>query len=157
MENIFRIEPATNGGSGVWALGLMTVISKSPKRLSANEICVLFRCLQSLSNSSYIGIPATDFLLYLFLEYGCNHNVCHEAFVTLNNVVAKYKDVYQILTEDNLTQILNCGETSKVLSDDEILKCRSILKYGINGVQIEKSSTYLFLPTMVNILKDKKK
>lgn len=157
MENLFHIESATNGGSGVWALGLMTVISKSPKRLSANEICVSFRCLQSLSNSPYIGIPAIDFLLYLFLEYGCDDHVCYQAFVTLNNVVAKYKDVYQVLTDDNLTQILNCGETSKVLSDDEILKCRSILKYGIKGVQIEKSSSYLFLPTMVNILKDKKK
>lgn len=154
MKNTFCIEPATNGGTGPWALSLMTAVCKFHGKLSSEEICLLFQCLRTLSSSSYISIPAFDFWLYLFLEFGDDQEVCREGFVTLKNIVSKYHDINQLFSKKSLTDVLFCGENSKVLSDDEVFKCRSVLEHGINGVKIEETS-FLFLPTMIKILKVK--
>lgn len=154
MKVVFGMEPATNGGTGPWALSLMVVISKYPNQLSAEEIILVFQCLQSLSGSSFIRIPAIDFWLSIFLEYGDKSDVCTEGFITLKNFVSKFKET--TLTETNLKDILRCAENSKVLSDAEVLKCRSVLEYGVYGMEIEeKLNSYLFLPSLVKILKAK--
>lgn len=155
MEKVFRIEPATNGGTGPWALTLMSVISQDPKQLTESEYCVLFRCLKSLSNSSYINIPIVYFVIYLFLEHGNQNHVCHEGFITLNQIVSKYHDAYKVITKENLMQMLSYGENTKVLSDDEVLKCRSVLEHGVYGIRLEEISPYIFLPTLVKILEKK--
>lgn len=154
MEKIFRIEPATQGGTGPWALNLMSTICQDSKRLTESEFCVLFRCLKSLSNSSFISIPLVDFILYLFSEHGNKNHVCHEGFITLNQIVSKHHGAYKNITKENLMQMVSCGENTKVLSDDEVLKCRSVLEHGVCGVRIEEISPYIFFPTLVKILNE---
>lgn len=155
MENAFYIQPATNGGSGPWALSLMVAISKHSDQLSTEEILAIFRCIQSLSDSSYIRIPVIDFWLSIFLEYGNNPDICSEGIVTLGDLVSKHQTACQLLNEDEIKDIICCGENSKVLSDDEVFKCRYALEYGINGIKIEKTNSYIFLPILVKILKGK--
>lgn len=156
MEATFRIQPATHGGTGPWALNLMVAISKYPNELSTEEILAVFRCLQSLSNSSFISIPVIDFWLSFFLEHGNNTDICSEGLVTLNILLSKFQDTLGLLNEDNLKDVLYCGRQSGVLSNDELFKCESILKYGLKGFQIEEKNSYLFLPVMVKILKERK-
>lgn len=151
MDNLFRIVPATGGGTGPWAISLMTIVTKDPSNVSLEEIKLLFQCLHSLSGSSYISIPVIDFWLYLFLAYGCDPNVCSFGFAVLDNIISKY-NVYKFLN-DNLYDIFYCAKNSGVFSDDEEFKCKSILEHGINGIKIEETSSFLFLPTMVKILK----
>lgn len=153
MEALFRVQPATNGGTGPWALSLMIAIDKYPLKLSTEVVIGAFKCLQSLSNSSYISIYVVDFWISIFLEYGGNGDICSEGFITLNNLISKYKNVFQLFNEENLKEILDRGTESKVLSDDEVFKCRSVLLYGINGIKIKEPNPYLFLPVMVKILK----
>ncbi|XP_025207586.1 uncharacterized protein LOC112603296 isoform X2 [Melanaphis sacchari] len=155
MEATFRIHPATNGGTGPWALSLMVAISKYPKELSTEEILLAFKCLQSLSGSSYISLPAVDFWLFLFLEYGKNPDISPEGFDTLNNLVSKFQNISELFDNSCLKDILNCGIVSSVLSDDEAFKCQSVLEYGMDGIQIQESNNYLFLPTLLRILKAK--
>lgn len=155
MESAFRIQPATNGGTGPWALSLMIAIDKYPSKFSTGVVLEVFRCLQSLSNSSFISIYVIDFWLSIFLEYGENADICSEGYITLNNLVSKYKNVFESLNCENLKKILDCGTKSKVLSDDEVFKCHSILLYGTNGMKIEEPNSYLLLPIMFKILKAK--
>jgi len=155
MEAAFRIHPATNGGTGPWALNLMVAISKYSKELSTEEILLVFKCLQSLSGSSYISLPAVDFWLSLFLEYGKIPEVSLEGFVTLNNLVSKFQNVSELFNDANLKDVLNCGIVSNSISNDEAFKCQSVLEYGIGGIQIQETNTYQFLPTLIKILKAK--
>lgn len=153
MEAAFRIQPATNGGTGPLALNIMMTISKLPGVvLSTEEIIQVFRCLQSLSKNSCVSIPAIDFWLLIFLKYGRNAEICLEGFSTLNNLASKYQDTYQLLTEDNVKDILSCGENSMVLSKEEVFKCQSVLEYGFDGIKIAENNSYIFLPTMIQIL-----
>lgn len=156
MEATFCIQPATNGGCGPWALSLMVAISKYSNVLSTEEIIAVFKCLVSLSNSTFISIPAIDFWLSFFLEYGSNPDICLEGLTALDKLLSKFKDNIGLLNEDNLKDILCCGRKSGVLSNDELFQCESILKYGLEGFQIEENNSYIFLPVMVKILKDKK-
>uniref|UniRef100_A0A2S2NAL6 Nucleolar pre-ribosomal-associated protein 1 n=1 Tax=Schizaphis graminum TaxID=13262 RepID=A0A2S2NAL6_SCHGA len=153
MEATFRIHPATNGGTGPWALSLMVAISKYPKELSTEEILLTFKCLQSLSGSSYISLPAVDFWLFLFLKYGKNSDISLEGFSTLNNLVSKFQNISELFDDDNLKDILNCGTVSNVISNDEAFKCQSVLEYGIDGILVQESDNYLFLPALLKILK----
>lgn len=154
MKIVFCVEPATNGGTGPWALSLMVAISKYPNELSVEEIILVFQCLQSLSGSSFINIPAIDFWLSIFLDYGNNPEICSEGFLTLQNLISKFKEI--TFTENNLKDILHCAENSKVLSDDEVFKCKNALEYGFYGMENEeKLNSYLFLPSLVKILKAK--
>jgi len=155
MEAAFRIHPATNGGTGPWALSLMVTISKYPKKLSTEEILLVFKCLQSLSGSSYISLPAVDFWLSLFLEYGKIPDISLEGFVTLNNLVSKFQNISELFDDGNLKDILDCGIVSNVMSNDEAFKCQSVLEYGTSGIQIQETNTYLFLPSLIKILKAK--
>lgn len=155
MESAFRVQPATNGGTGPWALSLMIAIHKYPLKLSTEVVLGVFRCLQSLSNSSYISIYVIDFWLSIFLEYGEITDICSEGYITLNNLISKYKNAFELLNEDNLKEILNCGIKSKVLSEDEVFKCQSVLLYGINGIKIKDPTSYLLLPIIIKILKAK--
>jgi len=152
MEALFRIQPATNGGVGPWALSLLVTISKHVNSFSTEEILAVFSCLKSLSSSSYISIPIIDFWLNLFLKYGNIYDICSEGFVTLDNLVSKYPDAYQQFSKDNLQDIINCGENSKVLSDNEVFKCRSLIEHGINGFEIKEENSYVFLPALVKII-----
>lgn len=155
MEATFRIHPATNGGTGPWALSLMMAISKYPNKLSTEEILLTFKCLQSLSGSSYISLPAVDFWLTLFLVYGKNPDISLEGFETLNNLVSKFQNVSELFDDDNLKDILDCGIVSNIISNDEAFKCQSVLEYGIGGIRIQETNTYIFLPTLLKILKSK--
>jgi len=155
MEATFRIHPATNGGTGPWALSLMVAISKYPKELSTEEILLVFKCLQSLSGSSYISLPAVDFWLSIFLEYGKNPDISLEGFRTINNLVSKFQNINELFNDDNLKDILDCGIVSNIISNDEAFKCQSVLQYGIGGILIQETNTYLFLPTLLKILKAK--
>lgn len=152
MKSIFAIEPATNGGTGNWAIGLMVTISKYTDALSTEEILLIFQCLQMLSNSSFIGDSAIDFWLLIFLEHGNNPDICLEGFVTLNNLILKYKNVYEFIDKNNIKEILCHGENAKVLSDDEVFQCKSILEHGLNGILIKETKSYIFLPTLIKIL-----
>jgi len=155
MEATFRIHPATNGGTGPWALSLMTAISKYPNELSTEEILLTFKCLQSLSGSSYISLPAVDFWLSLFLEYGKNPDITLEGFGTLNNLVSKFQNISELFDDSNLKDILDCGIVSNIISNDEAFKCQSVLEYGIGGIQVQETNTYIFLPALLKILKSK--
>lgn len=155
MEATFRIHPATNGGTGPWALSLMGAISKYPKELSAEEILLIFKCLQSLSGSSYISLSAVDFWIFLFLEYASNPDIILEGFNTLNNLVSKFKNISELFDNSNLKDILKRGMFSNVISNDEGHECSSVLDYGMSGIQIQEPNNYVFLPTLLKILKAK--
>lgn len=155
MEATFGIQPATNGGTGPWALSLMATISKYPVDLSTEEILLVFQCLRSLSSSSFISIPAVDFWLFIFIEYGNTPEICSEGIITLNNLVSKYQDVYHLIHQDYMKEILCRLEKTNILSADEVFKCRSILEYGIDGIKLEETNSYLFLPAMLKMLKTK--
>ncbi|VVC41831.1 Hypothetical protein CINCED_3A025916 [Cinara cedri] len=58
----------------------------------------------------------------------------------------------EFFSKDNIKIILNHGETTKVLTDDEVFECQSILKHGFNNIKIEETNSYIFLPTMIQIL-----
>lgn len=155
MEALFGIHPATNGGTGPWASSLMVAIRNHSNHLSTEEILLAFKCLQALSGNSYISLPAVDFWISIVLEFRQDPDIVREGFNTLNNLVSKFQNVSELFDNGNLKAVLKCGITSNVLSDDEAFKCQSILKYGTNGIQIEEKNTYLFLPTMLKILKAK--
>lgn len=154
MKSAFMIEPATNGGTGHWAIGLMVTISKCIdfNSLSTEEIMLAFECLQMLSKSSFIRNYAIDFWLLMFLEYGKSPDICLEGFVTLKNLVSKYKNVHEFINEDNIKEILSFGKITKVLSDFEVFQCQSILEHGSSGIKVEETNSYIFLPTMIQIL-----
>ncbi|XP_050532927.1 nucleolar pre-ribosomal-associated protein 1 [Daktulosphaira vitifoliae] len=154
MERAFRVQPATNGGSGPWALSLMTALSKIPTKLSNEEVIQVFCCLNALSANSSI-IPATiDFWLYMFLLYGNDSEIAVKGFASLANLSLKYSDTFCYLNKENLLTILSCGKNSKVLSDDELFKCNCIIEHGVNSVEVENFSTYLFLPALIKGLKN---
>jgi len=155
MEATFRIHPATNGGTGPWALSLMVAISKYPKELSTEEILLIFKCLQSLSGSSYISLSAVDFWIFLFLGYASNPDIILEGFNTLNNLVSKFKNISELFDNSNLKDILKLGMSSNVISNDEGYECSSVLDYGMSGIQIQEPNNYVFLPTLLKILKAK--
>jgi len=155
MEATFRVHPATNGGTGPLALSLMIAISKYRKELSIEEILLVFKCLQSLSGSSYISLSAVDFWIFLFLEYGKNPDIILEGFSTLNNLVSKFKNISELFNDSNLKNILNQGMYSNVISNDEGHECLSVLEYGMSGIQIQEPNNYVFLPTLLKILKEK--
>lgn len=155
LEATFSIQPATNGGTGPLALSFMVAVSKCSHELSTEEVLLIFQCLQSLSSSSFISIPAIDFWFYIFMEYGNNFDICSAGFVTLNNLISKYQDICQILNEDDIKDILCRGEKTNVLSNDEVFKCQSILEHGTNGIKIKEKNSYLFLPVMMKLLKSK--
>jgi len=157
MNATFRIQPATNGGTGPWALNLMTAVSKCVQEISTEEIHLIFECLESLSNNVCISIPVIDFWLSMFLDYGNNSITCVKGLNTLTNLVSKYKDVFKSFEEDDLKDILRCIENSKAVSDKEILRCQLVLKHGTYGMIIENPKEYLFLPVLVKILKLKNK
>ncbi|KAF0767622.1 Nucleolar pre-ribosomal-associated protein 1 [Aphis craccivora] len=155
MEAAFRSHPATNGGTGPWALSLMVAISKYPNKLSTEEILLIFKCLQSLSGSSYISLSAVDFWIFLFLRYASNPDIILEGFNTLNNLVSKFKNISELFDDSNLKDILKQGMFANVISSDEGYACSSVLDYGINGIQIQEPNNYIFLPTLLKILKEK--
>lgn len=155
MEGAFRVQPATNGGSGPWALSLMIALSKISTNLSNEEVIQVFSCLNALSTNSSI-IPATvDFWLYIFLLYGVEPEVAVKGFASLANLLTKYSNTFSYLNKDNLFAILSCGKNSKVLSDDELFKCNCIIEHGVDGVDFDNTNleTYLFLPTLIKGLK----
>ncbi|XP_025413157.1 nucleolar pre-ribosomal-associated protein 1 [Sipha flava] len=153
MESLFRVQPATKGGTGPWAISIMIAVDKCPSKLSPEVIIGTFRCLQSLTNSSFISIFVVDFWLSIFLKYGENADICSEGYITLNSLISKYKNVFQLFNNENLEEIIDRGAESKVLSDDEVFKCRSVLLYGIKGIKIKEPNPYLLLPVLVKILK----
>lgn len=155
---VFRIQPATNGGTGPWALSFMTAIPKCNHDFSTEEVILIFECLKSLANSSYIGIPAIDFWLSMYLDYGNNFIICTKGLLALKTLVSKYvKVISDYFSENDLIDILRWGAKSNAISKKEVLKCQSVLNYGTYGIQIEKPEKYLFLPELVIILKEKNK
>ncbi|XP_050435680.1 nucleolar pre-ribosomal-associated protein 1 [Adelges cooleyi] len=154
MEAAFLVQPATNGGTGPWALSLMMAISKLQVKLSTEEVIQMFSCLNALSASSSISTATVDFLLFMFLEYGNVLDVAVAGFATLANIASKYMESFQLLTNQNLLDVLDCGESSTALTPDEIQKCRCVLEHGVNGIQIDNNeNTYLYLPTLLKYLK----
>lgn len=133
----------------------MVAISKYPKELSTEEILLVFKCLQSFSGSSYISLSAVDFWIFLFLEYGKSPDIILEGLSTLNNLVSKFKNISELFDNSNLNEIIKRGMMSNVISTDEGFECLSVLEYGMSGIQIQEPNNYVFLPTLLKILKAK--
>lgn len=153
MEAAFRVQPATNGGTGPLALSMMVAVSKFPNKLTPDEVIQIFKCLRSLSKNSCVSIPAIDFCLMIFTDYGTDPKICLEGLYTLNNLVTKYPGVYKLLKKSNVKDILCHVENTKVLSDDELFKCQSILENGFSSYKIPENNSFIFLPTMISLLK----
>lgn len=157
MNASFRVQPATNGGTGPWALHLMTAISKCIQKLSDEEVHLVFECLESLSNNVCMSTPVIDFWLYMFLDNGNNSIACTKGLSTLAILVSKYKEIFKSFKKEDLKHILFCIENSKTVSDEEMFRCELVLKHGTYGMKIENPKKYLFLPILVKILKLKGK
>lgn len=157
METVFSIQPATNGGSGPWAISLMIAISKYLDKFNSEEILATFQCIQSMSGSSFIREPVIEFWLSIFLDYGNEPDIYSAGIVTLNDLVSKYTKSWETLNDDAIKDIICFGENSNVLSEDEVFKCRSALEYGVDGFVIEEANSFTLLPILIKILKNKNK